>query len=276
MKVFVATFVFHIWLFFHIIQFTTATKWAVATDDKCVFTVSGNWTVLFEVHPSLFVTYLAVGSPSECRTSCCEHHSCNGYVYDSSSVQDSCKLLKCSREGLDCKDALVRYNKPAKGEVGFITGLADNSETVATSSTHNNNKPKGLDSSAKSHETSLSHHDDDSEENKGKASGETESDNLVTTARGEQGTTTSLDEVPEEEMGAMNNLTDYGNSLQQFPVSEEDIKEHTNSISLTIAFLFGIGFLVTVLYLTGRRWLEGLKEEQQKGYTRISYLLNGV
>jgi len=266
----VATSVFHIWLFFQFIQLTTGTKWAVATDDKCVFTVSGNWTVLFEVHPSLFVTYLAVATPSECRTSCCEHHSCNGYVYDSSSVQDSCKLLKCSREGLDCKDALVRYNKAAKGEVGFITGLADNSEPVS-SSAPNNNEPKGLDSKPH-HDTSESHVD--FEANKEKSGVETESDNMVAAARGEPGTITSLDEIPVDAMGSMDNFTDY--SMQQFPVSEDDIKEHTNSISLTIAFLFGIGFLVTVLYLTGRRWLEGLKEEQQKGYTRISYLLNGV
>ena len=264
MKTIVAsTLVFHVWLFFHLLlpATVTATKWAIATDSKCVFTVSGNWTVLFEVHPSLFVTYLAVASPSACRTACCDHHSCNGYVYDSSNVQDSCKLLKCSREGLDCKDALVRYTKPAKGEVGFITGLADNAQS--------RDNDKNADTKTESHEYT--------EKEKGSAAeaGSDEASAAVVAAGDED--TTSLDEADGgEALMTTNNYTDFSNSLQQFPVSEEDIKEHTNSISLTIAFLFGIGFLVTVLYLTGRRWLEGLKEGQQKGYTRISYLLNGV
>jgi len=267
----VALVAYHIiaWLLLDLVHRVTCTKWAVATDDKCVFTVSGNWTILFEVHPSLFVTYLAAASPSACRTECCEHHSCNGYVYDSSSVLDSCKLLKCSREGLDCKDALVRYDKHARGEVGFITGLADNADK--------NESSRGITTSAAGTRTSHQGHEtpsvkaNTSAENKEEVNehgGEVYADD----DRGiDLGTATAAPSEIEEP--GVNNLTYYGNQLLEY---REDIKEHTNSISLTIAFLFGMAFLVTVLCLTGRRWLEGLKEGQQKGYTRISYLLNGV
>jgi len=251
-------------LLLNTLRYTTCTKWAVATDDKCVFTVSGNWTILFEVHPSLFVTYLEVTSPSACRTSCCQHHSCNGYVYDSSNQQDSCKLLKCSRAGLDCKDALVKYNKDAAGEVGFITGLADNSEE---SSSHNKESTSD-DKTPEQHERPALYDDSDKKEAESK-----DSEGISTDGEENGGSeSTATTALEEEDLGPYN-LTEYGNRLQEF---REDIKEHTNSISLTIAFLFGIGFLVTVLYLTGRRWVEGLKEGQQKGYTRISYLLNGV
>ena len=52
--------------------------------------------------------------------------------------------------------------------------------------------------------------------------------------------------------------------------------DHTNTVSLTIALLFGLGFSVTVLFMLGRRWIESVKDEHKRGYTRISYLLNGV
>ena len=256
-----------VWLFFHFLRPITCTKWAVATDEKCVFTVSGNWTILFEVHPSLFVTYLAASSPLACRTSCCDHHSCNGYVYDSSSVLDSCKLLKCSREGLDCKDALVRYDKNARGEVGFITGLADNSNEASRSSAA---------SSADTH-TTHQHHDASSVKSNTSVEKVQEKQKHGGEANVDERTSVELDTAvaAPEEVGesGLNNLTYYANELLEY---REDIKEHTNSISLTIAFIFGMAFLITVLCLTGRRWLEGLKEGQQKGYTRISYLLNGV
>ena len=99
-------------------------KWSVAMDDKCVFTVSKNWTILFKKNPSLFVTYVKKENFGECRAACCTHQTCNGYVFDGSDQSDSCKLLKCSRNGTDCKKALEKYDKAMPGEVGFITGLA--------------------------------------------------------------------------------------------------------------------------------------------------------
>ena len=70
---------------------------------------------------------------------------------------------------------------------------------------------------------------------------------------------------------AMKNFTDHANRFEEYP---DDIREHTNVISLSIILLFGIVFVVTVLYLTGRRWVESFKEGHTKGYTRISHLLN--
>jgi len=233
-----------------------ATKWSVATDDKCVFTVSGNWTILFKENPSLFVTYLAVADPPSCRKACCEHHTCNGYVFDASTHDDSCKLLKCSRTGTNCKKALTRFTKTSVGEVGFITGLADGAES-GTSKT-------------KEHESGGGDHDDHpvvvsdhGDSNGGQPGSNHKLSQEEDEAKDEPTPTAEIEQI-------WSNFTEYSNNYR------EDIKEHTNSISLTIAFLFGLGFLVTVFYLTGRRWYEGLKEGHQKGYTRISYLLNGV
>ena len=57
--------------------------------------------------------------------------------------------------------------------------------------------------------------------------------------------------------------------------SLENHTSHTDTVSLSVAFVFGICFLLTVVVLLGRRWIEGMKETHKRGYTRISYLLNG-
>lgn len=51
---------------------------------------------------------------------------------------------------------------------------------------------------------------------------------------------------------------------------------HTDSVSLSAALLFGVIFLLVVFYLVGKRWIEGLRDSHRRGYTRISYLLNGI
>ena len=51
---------------------------------------------------------------------------------------------------------------------------------------------------------------------------------------------------------------------------------HSDSISLTAAVFFGLAFMFVTMYLVGRRWLEGIRESKsRRGYTRISFLLNG-
>lgn len=57
--------------------------------------------------------------------------------------------------------------------------------------------------------------------------------------------------------------------------SLEKHTSHTDTVSLSVAFVFGICFLLTVIVLIGRRWIEGMRETHKRGYTRISYLLNG-
>ena len=52
---------------------------------------------------------------------------------------------------------------------------------------------------------------------------------------------------------------------------------HSDYISLTGAVFFGLAFSLVTIYLVGKRWIEGLRESKgRRGYTRISYLLNGV
>ena len=57
--------------------------------------------------------------------------------------------------------------------------------------------------------------------------------------------------------------------------SLEKHTSHTDTVSLSVAFIFGICFLLTVVVLLGRRWIEGMRETHKRGYTRVSYLLNG-
>lgn len=158
----------------------------------------------------------------------------------------------------------MRFNKHARGEVGFITGLADNSNEASRGNT------ASISNALTKHHETPTVKSNSSLEKKDETGNHLGGNDAEDDAGTELGTTASPDEGQDR---GIYNLTVYGNQLLEY---REDIKEHTNSISLTIAFLFGMAFLVTVLCLTGRRWLEGLKEGHQKGYSRISYLLNGV
>ena len=52
---------------------------------------------------------------------------------------------------------------------------------------------------------------------------------------------------------------------------------HSENISLIGAVFFGLAFMFVTFYVVGKRWVEGMKESHRRnGYTRISYLLNGV
>ena len=59
-------------------------------------------------------------------------------------------------------------------------------------------------------------------------------------------------------------------------IKNDGNQSHTDTVSLTAALFFGIIFLLTTMYLVGKRWVEGVKDTHKRGYTRISYLLNGV
>lgn len=251
---------FAILLFFYnqIYFCVSSPKWSVASGEKCIFTISKNWTILFEQNPSLFVTYLKDDTFEKCRSACCTHQTCNGYVFDQSNQGDGCKLLKCSKNGTDCKKALVKYDKDTPGEVGFITGLAD-STTTSTTTSQSPTKSQ-LDERPELVVNDASQSDINEKESR-----------LSEALSG--------DDEPGTTMPPTDSSLNFTESItNQFTTDSyrEDIKEHTNSISLTIAFLFGLGFLLTVFYLTGRRWIEGIRDGQKKGYTRINYLLNGV
>lgn len=260
-------------------------KWMVAMEDKCVFTVSKNWTILFEKNPSLFVTYIKKDNFHDCRTACCSHQTCNGYVFDGSNQADSCKLLKCSRNGTDCKKALQKYERAVPGEVGFITGLAGATVNHTTSEPTTRSNVVG-------HEAPIAIQNE-------VVPPEVPQVNAVRKANpmhGELDSSTTQDHLspdvyllPDTNRDQLmseptSRITPQGEDVDNFTQSlsnfmdpyQDDIKEHTNSISLTIAFVFGMAFLVTVFYLTGKRWVEGIKDRQRKGYTRINYLLNGV
>lgn len=100
--------------------------WSEASEDKCKFTINHEDDVHFIENPSLFINKFQARDVHECRKVCCNHESCNGYVWDGNDSLEDCKLLKCSNEGTDCKQALKKV--PANvdkrmHEVGFITGV---------------------------------------------------------------------------------------------------------------------------------------------------------
>ena len=102
-------------------------SWSNAVDAKCRFTVNHDLDIRFEQNPSLFVDRLHANDLSSCRKFCCDHKTCNGYVWSGDDpVNEQCKLLKCSNEGTDCKNALTKSTVgKTQHEVGFITGIID-------------------------------------------------------------------------------------------------------------------------------------------------------
>jgi len=82
---------------------STKSSWSSVTDGTCKFTVNHGLDIRFEQNPLLFIDRLHTKDTSSCRKLCCDHNTCNAYVWDAESVTGSappCKLLKCSNEGL--------------------------------------------------------------------------------------------------------------------------------------------------------------------------------
>ena len=100
--------------------------WTEALEENCKFTINHEDDIKFDQNPFLFINKLHTIDLHECRKKCCNHESCNGYVWDGMDLNENCKLLKCSNEGTDCKMALSKVANnvdKSKHEVGFITGV---------------------------------------------------------------------------------------------------------------------------------------------------------
>ena len=103
-------------------------SWANVEESTCKFTTNHGLTISFEQNPLLFIEQVSQPNVKSCRDKCCNHKTCNGYVWDATMNNNQpCKLLKCSDEGTDCKNALTKTNIADKlqHEVGFITGITD-------------------------------------------------------------------------------------------------------------------------------------------------------
>ena len=104
--------------------YALASQWSVASQDKCQFTKTNALQIYFSEKPDLFVNSLKTNDFAGCRSECCRHETCNGYVWDAMDTADNCRLLKCSSMGQDCKSAL-KVASHSLTEVGFITGYSD-------------------------------------------------------------------------------------------------------------------------------------------------------
>lgn len=104
----------------------STSSWNNVVESTCKFTTNHDLSISFEQNPLLFIKQVNMPDASSCRRMCCDHKTCNGYVWDASDSQP-CKLLKCSDEGTDCKNALAkrRVADKSRSEVGFITGITD-------------------------------------------------------------------------------------------------------------------------------------------------------
>ena len=102
--------------------------WTSVEESTCKFTTNHGLTIPFDRNPLLFIEQVNQPNVKSCRDMCCNHKTCNGYVWDvTMNNNQPCKLLKCSDEGTDCKNALTKTSISDKSqhEVGFITGITD-------------------------------------------------------------------------------------------------------------------------------------------------------
>ncbi|XP_057314315.1 uncharacterized protein LOC130655558 [Hydractinia symbiolongicarpus] len=268
---------------------TYALHWSGATEDKCQFTINVELTIYFPDNLRLFVSQFKRANVSECRYACCTHETCNGYVWDTMDT-DNCKLLKCSSQGQDCKKALKPSTDIAIGEVGFITGITEDSSPVPTlppfkgksntlsdSLTWLSQRLQGQDAKpanatkrnnvarAKNHTTPAKTSSPQHNQSRPKAA------SLNTSTRQKH------DPVRPKNTPAPTTNSVVRSSVVSIIAKEESTAHtHTNDISLSIALLFGLSFFVTVVFILGKRWVEGVRDQHKRGYTRISYLLNGV
>ena len=120
------------WFFFSLLYLSKScwgqSSWTNILDSTCKFTTNHELSIPFERNPLLFIDRVNKPDVSSCRQMCCGHKTCNGYVWDASdNINQPCKLLKCSDEGTDCKNALTKMSIIDKSnhEVGFITGISD-------------------------------------------------------------------------------------------------------------------------------------------------------
>jgi len=262
--------------------------WFVVSEDKCQFTSNKEKVINFSDNPSLFVNNIKTIDIGECRSSCCNHDTCNGYVWDASDKLENCKLLKCSSQGVDCKKALIEKNDVQSNvEVGFITGINDNPETTTTTtSTTTTVKPQSVagDSGSSWLKQKLGVAPSaDATKKKGTNLIETNkaSDigNALKFQKSDQvqpTTTTTTTSTKKSVKPPLKDNIVLNNDATTLSAVDEKHSAHTNTVSLSVAFVFGICFLTAVMVMLGRRWLEGLRASHKRGYTRISYLLNGV
>ena len=69
----------------------------------------------------------------------------------------------------------------------------------------------------------------------------------------------------------------HSNSTRKGVIQKSNHNGRSDGVSLTVALIFGLFFMIVTLFLVGKRWVQNLRESHHRtGYTRISYLLNGV
>lgn len=256
-------------------------QWYIEKDGGCEFTLSKGDIIPFAENPSLFVNLLKAGNLSDCRQSCCGHPTCNGYVWNDNEAEN-CKLLKCASEGQDCKTALKPLlDQVGHREVGFITGIVEATPLTTTTTTaktttttspqtkvqsSSSTKVSGVSSSNSGSLNLIDQLDEASNAHKLKETSNKEN------IKHADATTAKPSKTPDRV--SMIKTTSKEDTI--YLLLEREHRTHTDTVSLSVAFVFGIGFLITVLVLLGGRWFEGVRETHKRSYTRISYLLNGV
>jgi len=311
--------------------------WSNVVASTCKFTVNHDLDIRFEQNPLLFIDRLTEPDVNSCRKQCCDHKTCNSYVWDAyDRVNGNCKLLKCSDEGTDCRNALTRRTSVGEDrsqhEVGFITGVTDNTtpnpldavlgpQPTPKTTTLKTNPPHMYPSSQVKQDNLVT---DTPFSRKPLASTTTTTKSVPLikdmAERPSTTTTTSSTTFMRSAMSTIKPATSTKTSTVVTPVptimeflqtnqsttdlpsttpkkthihtktpknvtksSSKGVIEagsgisHSDNISLTGAVFFGLAFSFVTIYLVGKRWIEGLRESKgRRGYTRISYLLNGV
>lgn len=308
-------------------------SWSNTVDGTCKFTVNRDLDIRFEQNPLLFIDRLNADDLSSCRKLCCDHKTCNGYVWSGGdSINEQCKLLKCSNEGTDCKNALTKnILGKINHEVGFITGIAEptnaldavlgtpapsigtttfDATKIASSTALLQSKSTttlvsppvaGISSARKSVETTVKTLTTKSATSTATTSMALKSTPTITTTLNVPIVEISNeDQEPENKTPKQNTNDSRGrnkttlfsvksnekrtrlksfasNSTRKGVIPRDEHNGHSDDISLMAALMFGLAFFIMTFFLVGKRWIESIRESHHRtGYTRISYLLNGV
>ena len=260
------------------------TSWSSVNVGNCEYTTNKGFSIESADHAQLFIASFKASEVLDvvqCRDKCCKHNVCNGYLWKPSNPAYNCQLLKCSSEGTNCKDALKRTSSEELGEIGFITGYKKTTERDVDSSMESrvstDTKAKVTDTKTESSANDVS-----------KASGASGmSVHFFDTAKKSSSNMVML--ASESKSQVVSDLKVSGNTTKDNTTKQVNVskstneaeplnehRNHTNTLSLCAALFFGIGFMITILVMMGRRWAEVFQEAHQKGYKRLSYLLNGV
>ncbi|XP_065670457.1 uncharacterized protein LOC101239631 isoform X2 [Hydra vulgaris] len=266
--------------FFYGVTFVSMkSDWSIATQGQCQFTVNNGFSILFTVYPALFIHKKKTTDLASCRMVCCNHDTCNGYVWDVLDLTENCKLLKCSSEGQDCKNALSISNTLGSGQVGFVTGYnADSPPVKTTTSTTSKIKLSSL-------ENLSTHFEENKEQNKKikkpavAVVAEPKISNWLlqkfNALEGNVSDETIIEDKAQKKVEESDVLPNNRTNNRRIVVKQRAVSSHTDNVSLVMATIFGVGFLFAIMVMVCRRWVESLRDLHKRDYSRLSFLLDG-